>query len=90
MTLLLLTSLQNPFCDGFNLRPGSPAIDAGVVIPGFDCPVAGSPCPVSCPDNGPDAKCVEWFGSAPDIGACEFVPPTEAPQAPGSLTIYDY
>ncbi len=74
-------TIRRPFfCDNppaganFNLQPGSPAIDAGAIIPGFHCPVAG-PCPVSC-DNG--QPCIEWLGTAPDIGACEFVPTTPA------------
>jgi hypothetical protein len=55
-------------CDGFRLAPDSPAIDAGIWIEGLHCPQAGF-------DN---SGCVEWFGAAPDIGACEFVP--EQPQ----------
>lgn len=55
---------QNPYCgeSGKALRAGSPAIDTGALIPGFHCPTAGKG----------DGKCVEWTGSAPDIGACEF------------------
>jgi len=46
------------------LRPGptSPAIDAGVVIPGYHCTQAGV-------ETSPGCKM--WYGSAPDIGAYE-------------------
>lgn len=57
--LFFLTALV--ICSGFNLGSGSPAIDAGIYIPGFHCPVPG-------PGNG---TCVPWNGTKPDIGACE-------------------
>ena len=54
-----------PACDqGWLLSPGSPAIDAGELIPGFHCPQPGPSL----------AGCVEWAGKAPDIGACEYIP----------------
>lgn len=56
----------NPYCAqaGVILQQGSPAIDAGVVVPGVHCSHAGP-----CTDEGLQ----EWYGAAPDIGACEFV-----------------
>jgi uncharacterized repeat protein (TIGR02543 family) len=48
----------NPATQGFQLQSGSPAIDRGVILPGFND--ANSPWPYS--------------GSAPDMGAFEFVP----------------
>lgn len=55
----------NPFCEisGVALKQGSPAIDAGALIPGVHCLAAGKG----------DGRCVEWSGKAPDIGACESV-----------------
>ncbi len=56
----------NPSSPDF-LRPNpltSPAIDAGVVIPGYHCASAG-------PNS---SGCREWYGSAPDIGAYEYNP----------------
>ena len=44
--------------------PNSPAIDAGVVIPGYHCASAG-------PNS---SGCIEWYGSNPDIGAYEYNP----------------
>jgi hypothetical protein len=49
----------------FRLRPDSPAIDAGVLIPGIHCETSGA---------HPGKDCVEWYGSAPDIGAYEYIP----------------
>lgn len=67
----------NPYCaeNGFLLQPDSPAIDAGYLEPGLHCPTAGlNP-----------SGCLEWFGAAPDIGACEmfygFMQPPEAPSS---------
>lgn len=78
---LLLLAADNPFCEssGFSLRPDSPAIDAGEFIPGFHCPA---------PDPG-DGNCVEWYGKAPDIGACEFIPASTQPPpaAPSNATV---
>ncbi len=65
-----VTWAGNPFCKeaGFLLSASSPAIDAGEVTPAH------------CPSPGPNATgCIEWFGAAPDIGACEFVPTLIAP-----------
>lgn len=65
----------SPFCydNGNLLNPASPAIDTGALIPGFHCPVAGSS--VGQPPQSNGQPCIEWFGKAPDIGACEFVTP---------------
>jgi len=49
----------------FHLAPGSPAIEAGVHIPGFHCVTSG---------EHPNEDCVEWYGDAPDIGVFEYVP----------------
>lgn len=56
----------NPGCAeaGFLLQADSPAIDQGELIEGVHCPVAGP---------SPDGNCQEWYGKAPDIGACEYV-----------------
>src|SRR6185295_15124408 len=54
---------------GLLLLPSSPAIDAGIFIPDFHCPVAG-------PDP---SGCVEWWGAAPDSGACEYIGGTTPP-----------
>jgi hypothetical protein len=64
------TVVSNPhFIDvenrDFRLRPDSPAIDAGVLIPGIHCETSGA---------HPGKDCVEWYGSAPDIGAYEYIP----------------
>lgn len=77
--LLLIPLSMTPFCDGFNLSPDSDAIDQGAYIEGFHCPAPGFD----------DSGCVEWFGSAPDIGACEFIPPDTpvVPDAPNILFI---
>ena len=65
---------------GFSLAADSPAIDYGVWIEGLHCP---SP--------GPDPSgCVEWYGKAPDAGACEWFPnqPTlKPPAAPQNFSI---
>ena len=54
--------------------PKSTLIDAGEVIPGHHCA-----------EEGPNPTgCVEWFGQAPDIGACEYVPTNLNP--PSGLT----
>jgi hypothetical protein len=50
---------------GVVLSPISPAIDMGVWESWLHCPVAGF-------STTPD--CMEWFGKAPDAGACEYVP----------------
>ncbi|MCD6496328.1 MAG: right-handed parallel beta-helix repeat-containing protein, partial [Candidatus Aenigmarchaeota archaeon] len=47
----------------FHLAPDSPAIDTGILIPGFHCETAGF---------HPDEGCVEWYGNEPDIGAFEY------------------
>ncbi len=75
--LLIAVPLSlTPFCDGFRLAPGSPAIDAGAWIQGIHCPAPGFD----------DSGCVEWFGTAPDIGACEFIPGTP-PAPPSNLQV---
>jgi hypothetical protein len=81
----------NPMCNGFRLAPGSPAIDAGAMPPDpFHCPNPGSA--LNQPKLPDGSYCGEWFGSAPDIGACEYVtaamvnvPTAVAP--PFSLTV---
>lgn len=49
--------------DGFLLSPDSPAIDAGVWIEGFHCPLPGMN----------PSGCAEWENGNPDAGACEWV-----------------
>jgi hypothetical protein len=72
----------NPFCNitGSILLPTSPAIDYGVIIEGFHCPLPGSSVnqpkimlPTGSPDAWLQSNCIEWYGKAPDAGACEFV-----------------
>lgn len=68
----------NPFCaeTGVLLQPDSPAIDAGVIIPGHHCPAPGTSVgqPRNLEAGWLDTNCHEWYGAAPDAGACEFVP----------------
>lgn len=70
----------NPFCAETKFIPqaGSPFVDAGTIRPGLDCPTPGL---------GKD--CREWYGNAPDVGPCEFVPPSSAtvPTTPSNPTI---
>jgi len=83
----------NPQCNatGFRLQSTSPAIDAGAMPPDpFHCPNPGSA--LNQPTLPDGSYCGEWFGSAPDIGACEYVtaamvtvPTVAAP--PNSLTV---
>lgn len=69
----------NPFCvyAGALLQPTSPAIDKGTIIQGFHCRVPGPSNGVmmSGAFGGGQEPCQEWYGKAPDVGACEFVPP---------------
>ena len=59
-----LAYLRDQIKAAYSLRTGSPAIDAGMVIPGYHCVSAGA---------HPSENCVEWYGTAPDIGPFEFV-----------------
>lgn len=52
----------DPASGQFQLRAGSPAIDQGVVISGVHYSTPGT-------HSGADLQ--EWYGNAPDIGACE-------------------
>jgi hypothetical protein len=61
--LFISSNPQEP--EDFRPRPDSPAIDAGVLIPGIHCETSGA---------HPGKDCVEWYGSAPDIGAYEYIP----------------
>lgn len=63
----------NPACKelGFLLQPGSPAID--YVEP--DVPQIPPEMDLSCPAPGLNRTgCIEWWGNAPDAGACEYWP----------------
>jgi hypothetical protein len=54
------------------LCPNSPAIDAGAMPPdGFHCLQPGSA--LNQPKLPDGSYCSEWFGKAPDVGACEYV-----------------
>jgi hypothetical protein len=68
----------NPFCAeaGMLLSSMSPAIDKGAFIDGFHCPAPGVD----------PSGCMEWFGDAPDIGACEYIQSVSIPLPPGDLT----
>jgi hypothetical protein len=79
--LSVAASVGNPFCNGFNLQATSPAIDAGTIIEGFHCPAAGSA--LDQPRLSDGSNCHEWYGAAPDIGACEYVPPSSTVSPPG-------
>ena len=71
----LHTWAGSPFCAqaGTLLSPDSPAIDAGTITE------------INCPKPGPTLTgCLEWYGKAPDIGACEYVPTTSAPKLPSA------
>jgi hypothetical protein len=74
----------NQFCaqTGMLLMANSPAIDAAPLIPGFHCATSGP---------HPGETCHEWYGGAPDIGACEFVlgsgPPPVRPNPPTNLKV---
>ncbi|MBA2433792.1 MAG: hypothetical protein H0V54_01665 [Chthoniobacterales bacterium] len=60
----------------------SGVIDAGVLIPGYDCPTAddsGSPPAADDPRR-------HWYGSAPDIGAFEYNPSAPTPTPTPSPT----
>jgi hypothetical protein len=46
-----------------HLAAGSDLINTGIYIPGYHCPTAGA---------HPGQNCVEWYGSAPDLGAFEY------------------
>lgn len=68
----------NPACaeEGFLLSSQSPAIDAGALTE-LHCPAAGlNP-----------SGCIEWFGVAPDVGACEYWIVSGLPDPPRSLTV---
>jgi hypothetical protein len=70
----------NPFCapESLSKTPGKllsangPAVDHGSLIPGFHCPKPGSALDQPRMSNGD--YCSEWYGSSPDVGACEYVP----------------
>ena len=66
----IITWTGNPWCmeAGFLLQPDSLAIDAGALISDLHCPASG---PSSqYPSNSDGSPCVEWYGTAPSIGAC--------------------
>ncbi len=64
----------NPFClvSGNLPSANSPTVDRGSVTPGFHCPKPGSALDQPRKSNGD--YCQEWYGSSPDLGACEYVP----------------
>jgi len=68
-----------PECLDAGLLPASTsgAIDAGALVAGHHCPKPGL-----------DASgCKEWFGAAPDIGACEPMPRGPGTPPMGTLTM---
>ena len=80
----------NPYCAEamMTLKADSPAIDYGVVIPGFHCPQPGSALSQARQNDGFNSYCVEWYGVSPDARACEFVPQSPPGlEAPTSLTV---
>ena len=64
----------NPFCAMSGNLPSanSPTVDRGSLTPGFHCPKPGSALDQPRKSNGD--YCQEWYGSSPDLGACEYVP----------------
>jgi hypothetical protein len=46
-----------------HLKQGSDLINGGMVIPGYHCSTVGA---------HPGEDCVEWYGSAPDLGPFEY------------------
>ena len=58
------------------LKPDSPAVNHAEWIAGLHCPLPG-------PDP---SGCAEWAETAPDIGACEYVPVRE-PNNVGDLSV---
>lgn len=64
----------NPFCAISDNLPSanSPTVDRGSVIPGVHCPKPGSALGQPRMSNGD--YCHEWYGRAPDLGSCEYVP----------------
>lgn len=83
----------NPFCNqGFIPTPESPVIDKGILIPGHHCPLPGSALNQPRMDDPWNSYCQEWYGAAPDIGACGFVPTASLilpPTAPSGLKVKD-
>ncbi len=75
----------NSWCaeTGMLLQPTSNAIDNAELIPDLHCPAAG-PSP-QFPPNSDGSPCAEWYGAAPDIGACEYV--TGAPTPPVAAVV---
>ena len=67
---------------GFLLQQSSPAMDQGVLIDDFHCPAPGSA--LSQPLLSTGDYCSEWFGNAPDIGACEMI---YLPSPPGNMMV---
>lgn len=69
ITFILLLALQVPsFCDQWAVQSPD-AIDKGALIEGFHCPNPGTS--TNQPNQTNGQPCVEWYGTAPDIGACE-------------------
>jgi hypothetical protein len=66
--------------DGLKLKAGSPAIDAGMFIPGFHCDRADDSPRARYPEDDPN--CVHWNGAAPDIGTYEYIPGASGAVAP--------
>jgi hypothetical protein len=62
---------------GFLIQKDSDALDQGAFIDGLHCNHPGFD----------TSGCVEWFGSAPDIGACEMLFSSGVPAPPASLAI---
>ncbi len=58
--------------NNFRLQAGSPAIDNGTIVPGYHCNVSASIDPTQ-------TGCKLWYGSAPDIGAYEYVSASSSP-----------
>lgn len=81
------TWARNPYCGetGLLLKQGSPAIDFGVVVPGVHCLKSGSA--LSQPLLADGSFCNEWYGNAPDAGACEFVSVVIVAKVPNSPII---
>jgi hypothetical protein len=65
--------IRDQFRVAFSPEEGSPLIDAGIVVSGYHCNTSGA---------HPGNSCREWYGSAPDIGAFEYIANDTTPTPP--------
>ncbi len=70
------TYMHDQFVSAYTPAPGSPLIDAGVVIQ-----------EVHCPNAGEVGNCRTWYGAAPDIGAFEYTPQSGVDLSPPTVNL---